>query len=183
MKRVLPILPLLAFLTTASLQSKAQVSVSVNIGAQPQWAPAGYASADYYYLPDIECYYYVPQRQFVYLNGPNWVFSYNLPARCRDYDLYSGYKVVCNGPRPYTHFYNDRVVYARYRGYYGHQPVIRDCGPRGGYYRESYYGGPRGHAYGHYEGRGYERHGYGGRGYEEHGRGHGNEHGHGRHGW
>jgi len=55
---------------------------------------------------------------------------------------------------------------------------VRDCGPRGGYYRESYYGGPRGHGhgYGHYEGRGYE-----GRGYEGHGRGHG--YGHGRHGW
>jgi len=179
MKRVLQVLPLLAFLTTASvLSSKAQVSVSVNIGAQPRWAPAGYASADYYYLPDIECYYYVPQRQFVYLNGPNWEFSYNLPARCRGYDLYSGYKVVCSGPRPYTHFYNDRVVYARFRGYRNCQPVVRDCGPRGGYYRESYYGGPRGHGhgYGHYEGRGYE-----GRGYEGHGRGHG--YGHGRHGW
>jgi hypothetical protein len=162
MKRVLQVLPVLAFLTTASVISvKAQVSVSVNIGAQPMWGPAGYSSVDYYYLPDIECYYYVPRRQFVYLNGPNWEFSYNLPARCRGYDLYSGYKVVCSGPRPYMHFASDRVAYARYRGYYGHQRVIRDCGPRGGYYDgprggyydggPRYYDGPRGHAYGHYK--------------------------------
>src|SRR6185295_13266063 len=125
MKRVLQVLPILAILTTATVfSSKAQVSVSVNIGAQPMWGPAGYASADYYYLPDIECYYYVPRRQFVYLSGPNWVFSYNLPSRYRGYDLYSGYKVVCNGPRPYSHFYHDREVYAHYRGYRG-QPVIR----------------------------------------------------------
>jgi hypothetical protein len=176
MKRVLQILPVLAFLTTASVVSaKAQVSVSVNIGAQPMWAPAGYASAEYYYLPDIECYYYVPRHQFVYLNGPNWMFSYNLPARYSGYDLYGGYKVVCSGPRPYMHFANDRVAYARYRGYYGHQTVIRDYHPRGGYYGGGprYYNAPRGHAHG------YEHHGGYGRGYE-HGNGHGHAHGHGR---
>jgi len=160
MKRVLQVLPIIAILTTATVfSSKAQVSVSVNIGAQPQWGPAGYASADYYYMPDIECYYYVPRQQFVYLSGPNWVFSASLPARYRGYDLYSGYKVVCEGPRPYTHFDRDRVVYARYRGYRG-QPVIRDC-ERGNYGRGDYYDGPRGHAYGHYK-----EHGHG------HGRGH-----------
>lgn len=166
MKRVLQVLPILAILTTASVfSSKAQVSVSVNIGAQPQWGPAGYASVDYYYLPDIECYYYVPRQQFVYLSGPNWVFSANLPARYRGYDLYGGYKVVCEGPRPYSHFYDHRVQYARYRGYRGHQPVIRDCGDgRGGYNdrRGDYYDdGPRGHGRGHYNG---------------HGRGHGRGH-------
>jgi hypothetical protein len=166
MKRVLQVLPVLAFLTTASFVSaKAQVSVNVNIGAQPMWGPAGYESVDYYYLPDIECYYYVPRRQFVYLSGPNWVFSYNLPPRCRGYDLYSGYKVVCSGPRPYMHYEDHRIEYARYRGYRGHQQCIRDCGPRGGYYEQRYYDdGPRGrgHGYGHYK---------------EHG------HGHGHHGW
>ncbi len=125
---------------------------------------------DYYYLPDIECYYYVPQRQFVYLNGPNWVFSYNLPARCRGYDLYSGYKVVCSGPRPYMHYSDHRVTYARYRGYRGHQPVIRDCSPRGGYYERRYYDGPRGHGHGRGHGNGH---------YE----GHGGGHGHGHHRW
>ena len=162
MKRVLQVLPILAILTTATaFSSKAQVSVSVNIGAQPQWGPAGYASVDYYYLPDIECYYYVPRRQFVYMSGPNWVFSYDLPSRYRGYDLYGGYKVVCEGPRPYTHFYDHRVQYARYRGYRGHQRAIRDC--EGG--RGDYYDGPRGrgHGNGHYGGHG------GGRG---HGRGH-----------
>lgn len=153
MKRVLQVLPILAILTTASVfTSRAQVSVNVNIGAQPMWGPAGYASVDYYYLPDIECYYYVPRHQFVYLSGPNWVFSYNLPARYRGYDLYGGYKVVCSGPRPYTHFYEHRVAYARYRGYRG-QPVLRDCRGRGDYYGDH---GPRGrgHGYGHSRGHG-----------------------------
>lgn len=165
MKRALQVLPILAILTTASFySSKAQVSVSVNIGAQPMWGPAGYASVDYYYLPDIECYYYVPRRQFVYLSGPNWVFSYDLPSRCRGYDLYSGYKVVCEGPRPYMHFSDHRVAYSRYRGYRGHQRVWRDCPDEYRGYRE-YNDGPRGHGHGYYR---------------EHGGGHGGGHGHGR---
>jgi hypothetical protein len=164
MKRVLQILPILAILTTASTySSKAQVSVNVNIGAQPMWGPAGYASVDYYYLPDIECYYYVPRQQFVYLNGPNWVFAASLPARYRGYDLYGGYKVVCEGPRPYMHYREHRVNYARYRDYRGHQTCIRDYnGGRGGYDR-----GPRGGGRGH----GHDRHHGGG-----HGRGHGRGH-------
>lgn len=164
MKRVLQVLPVLAILTTASFySSNAQVSVSVNIGAQPMWGPAGYSSVDYYYLPDIECYYYVPKRQFVYLSGPNWVFSYNLPTRYRNYDLYSGYKVVCSGPRPYTHFREHRVTYARYRDYRGHQQCLRDYRGR----RGDYHDGPRGHGHGHHK---------------HHGRGHGHGH-HGRDRW
>jgi hypothetical protein len=164
MKRVLQILPILAILTTASgYSSKAQVSVNVNIGSQPMWGPAGYSSVDYYYLPDIECYYYVPRQQFVYLSGPSWVFSASLPARYRGYDLYGGYKVVCEGPRPYMHYREHRVSYARYRDYRGHQTCIRDYhdGGRGGHYDR----GPRG-GYGRGEGRGHHGHGRG------HGRGH-----------
>lgn len=179
MKRTLSILSAIVVLTTASVsssQAQVNVSVGVNIGAQPMWAPVGYESAEYYYLPDIECYYYVPRRQFVYLNGPNWVFSYNLPSRCRGYDLYSGYKVVCNEPRPYMNFYHDRVVYARYRGYYGHQPVWRDYRGGGPRYYEDGYDHPRGNAWGHERGRGWEEHGRGGwdheRGWERHGRDH-----------
>jgi len=156
--------------------SQAQVNVSVNIGAQPMWGPAGYDAADYYYLPDIECYYYVPRRQFVYMNGPNWVFSANLPARCRNYDLYSGYKVVCSGPRPYSNFSHDRVVYANYRGYRGRQPVIRDYRGRGGYYYAEGRREPGGYRHnGGYDRGGYEHPGRGG--YEhyehDHDRGHG----------
>ena len=166
MKRVLQAIPIITILTTALFfSSQAQVSVNVNIGAQPMWGPAGYASVDYYYLPDIECYYYVPRQQFVYLSGPNWVFSANLPSRYRGYDLYGGYKVVCDGPSPYRRFSHDRVTYARYRGYRGHQPVIRDCGDGRGdrYGRGDHYdrGGSHGHGRGHYK---------------DHGRGHGRGH-------
>ncbi|MBU2045622.1 MAG: hypothetical protein KJ712_02685, partial [Bacteroidetes bacterium] len=71
---------------------EAQVNISVNIGSQPAWGPSGYQHVEYYYLPDIESYYYVPRHQFVYLSNGRWVFSASLPSRYRDYDLYRGYK-------------------------------------------------------------------------------------------
>lgn len=125
----------------------AQVSVTVNVGNQPNWGPTGYDNVNYYYMPDIETYYYVPKHQFIYLNGGNWVFSSSLPERCRSYDLYRGYKVVINDPRPYLHHDNYRARYKHYREYYDQQPVLRD-------HREEYHdhgdeGHGKGHAYGH----------------------------------
>lgn len=96
--------------------AQVRLNVNVNIGSQPVWGPVGYDYVEYYYLPDIQCYYWVPRHEFVYLSGGNWVFSANLPPRYRSYDLYSGYKVVVNEPRAYMHFQDHRVRYAPYRG-------------------------------------------------------------------
>ena len=94
----------------------AQVSVNVNfnVEAQPEWGPAGYNQVNYYYMPDIETYYYVPRHQFVYLNSGHWVFTSTLPQRYHSYDLYRGYKVVLNEPRPYLHHEEYRARYAHY---------------------------------------------------------------------
>ena len=106
--------------------ASAQVSVNVNIGAQPVWGPVGYDYVEYYYMPDIEVYYYVPTRRYIYLNNGNWVFVTALPARYRTYNLYSGYKVVINGPKPYLHFTSHKVVYAKYKGNNGKQVIIKN---------------------------------------------------------
>jgi hypothetical protein len=167
MKRLFSTLSVICVLTTATvIEAQAQVSVSVNIGAQPNWGPVVYDAVEYYYLPDIECYYHVPRRQFVYLSGANWVFSANLPSRYRGYDLYNGYKVVCNEPRAYTHFSHHQVAYSRYRGCRGQQQVWRDH--RGGGRHHGYDRGPRGD-YGRHHGHG-----------RVHGHGHDRGHGHGR---
>jgi len=120
---------LIFLVATGSIISKpatAQVSVSINIGSQPTWGPVGYDYVEYYYLPDIETYYYVPRRQFVYLNNGNWVFATSLPSRYRSYNLYSGYKVVINEPRPYLHYTTHKVKYAKYKGNNGRQVIIRN---------------------------------------------------------
>lgn len=143
--------------------ASAQVSVSVNIGTQPAWGPYGYDYAEYYYMPDIEAYYWVPRRQFVYLNGGNWVFSSSLPGRCNNYDLYSGYKVVINEPNPWMRFNDHRVRYSPYC-HRNDQIVIRD--------RRDYRS--NGRPYFEDRGRGWD---------DDHGRGHGRGHGHGRSRW
>jgi len=123
MRRLL-LIALLGVMGLIPFRSEAQVSVNVNIGSQPSWGPVGYDHVDYYYLPDIESYYYVPKRQFVYLRNNNWVFATSLPSRYRGYDLYNGYKVVINSPTPYHYHKNHKVKYAKYKSNRS-QKVIR----------------------------------------------------------
>lgn len=106
--------------------TRAQVHLNVNIGSQPVWGPVGYDYVDYYYLPDIETYYYVPRRQFIYLNNGQWVFVSALPARYRSYNFYNGYKVVINEPRAYLKFSTHKVFYAKYKGGNRKQVIIRN---------------------------------------------------------
>jgi hypothetical protein len=103
----------------------AQVSLSINIGSQPEWGPTGYDHADYYYMPDIDTYYDVPAHQYVYLENNTWVRRASLPARYSNYNVYNGYKVVVNEPNPWVHATTYRTKYAGYRGRTG-QTIIRD---------------------------------------------------------
>lgn len=111
--------------------SQAQVSVNVNIGSPPSWGPAGYSAVEYYYLPDVQAYYDIRASQFIYFGNGRWVRSRYLPRQYRNYDLYSGYKVVLNdyhGTRPYTYFKNHKAKY--HKGYKG--PQQRTIGQRNG---------------------------------------------------
>jgi hypothetical protein len=114
-----------AVVMASSLQ--AQVSVNVSIGSRPDWGPVGYTEANYYYLPDVEAYYDVRASNFIYVSNGTWIRARYLPNRYRNYDLYSGHKVVLTdyrGSRPYTHFNTHRVKY--YRGYRPQTVVVRD---------------------------------------------------------
>jgi len=128
---------LLALVVTAQdLGAQVKVGVNINIGSQPAWGPVGYDYVDYYYLPDIDAYYYVPNRQFIYLSNGHWVFASSLPVAYHRYDLYSGYKVVVNEPRPYLHANVFRERYANYKGRRNEQVVIRhDNGNHNGWYK------------------------------------------------
>ena len=153
--RKLMVLILLATAAFNSNNASAQVNINVNIGSQPLWGPTGYDYVDYYYLPEIESYYYVPERRFVYLNNGNWIYSPGLPPRHRGYDLYRGYKVVINSPRPYRYFSKHKVKYAKYRSQRS-QPIIK-------YSKNAKYHVSKGHS-----------------GYRSKGKGNGNGKGHGK---
>lgn len=150
MKKIL----LLSVISAASFfigtTANAQFHASINIGIQPAWGPVGYDYAENYYLPDVEAYYNVPRQQFVYFDRGNWIYASSLPGRCRNYDLYSGYKVVMNERDPWCHFDDHRIQYANYR-YRHDQVVIRDGRGYDGYGRgyDNRYGRDRGHDYGY----------------------------------
>lgn len=114
---ILALFAVMAFNSHANAQLR--IGVNVNIGAQPGWGPAAYDEAQYYYLPDYECYYYVPARQFVYLTNGRWTFGASLPTSYGYYDFNSCYKVAVNRPYAYNYFDQDRERYGRYRNYSG----------------------------------------------------------------
>ena len=113
-----------ALLTFTCYFASAQLNVNINIGSQPLWGPVGYDRVDYYYLPDVDAYYYVPQKQFIYLSNGKWTFSVGLPASYKNYDLYSGYKVVINTPEPYHHHKTHKIKYAKYKSHKNKQTII-----------------------------------------------------------
>jgi hypothetical protein len=169
MKRLI-VIAILGIATIAATPAKAQVSVNINIGAQPDWGPRGYNYVDYYYLPEVESYYYVPTRKFIYLSGGTWIHTSNLPGRYRHYDLHNGRKVVINGNRPYLRHHDYQRRYASNYSY----SKPRRVSERTSYYKadskhyrkqeKNYYKGNK-HDRGRDQGRDYDR---GGRGNGRH---------------
>ena len=125
MKKIKLIIPALMLLFLGGF-AQAQVSVSLTFGSPPLWGPVGFAEARYYYLPDVEAYYNVQTEMFMYAENGIWIESYYLPVVYRNYDLYSGYKVVLadyHGYRPYDRFTYHKQHYRR--GYrVAHQRTI-----------------------------------------------------------
>lgn len=111
---------ILGVLLLIANMTQGQVSVNVNIGTVPDWGPAGYRNMEYYYLPDIQSYYDVRASQFIYFGGGKWVRSGRLPRHHRNYDLYTGHKVVLtdyHGRTPYIYYDKHRVKY--HKGHHG----------------------------------------------------------------
>lgn len=125
MKRIV-LAVIIGVASLSSISTKAQVSLSVNIGQQPGWGPVSHQQAAYYYLPDIESYYQVANKQYIYQSNGRWITSKSLPSRYRNYDLYKGYKVVMNSPKPYLSHASNVKQYNKFKGNNGKQMVIRD---------------------------------------------------------
>jgi hypothetical protein len=123
-----------------SVLAHSQVSVNVNIGTPPNWGPVGYDDSRYYFLPDIDIYYDVTQSQYIYLDNGVWVRERSVPARYRNYDFYSGYKVVLRdykGSKPYSYHSKHRAAYPK--GYVGKPQKNRGSKPDKGYKSEGKY--------------------------------------------
>ena len=113
-----------------SAGAQVRVSFHANIGNQPLWGPAGYDYAPFYYLPDLDMYYDVQVRQFVYFDRGRWIYTTALPVNYRNYDLYGGYKVVINDQRPFMRHDAYRNQYKRFKNYRNRQVIIRNSHDR-----------------------------------------------------
>jgi hypothetical protein len=127
MRYILALFAAVLLSSALSAPAKAQVNINVNynVDRQPIWGPTGYDHVDYYYLPDIDVYYYVPQHRYFYFEREQWRNSTSLPSRYRGFDFYHSYKVVVNEPTPYRNDKMYRDKYASYKGRHD-QEVIRD---------------------------------------------------------
>lgn len=83
----------------------------------PEWAPPMYQGARYYYIPDIETYYDLSNRSFVYYNSGQWLYSPTLPSIYADYDLYSGFAVTLSA-NAYQPWLRHQYYISNYPRYY-----------------------------------------------------------------
>jgi hypothetical protein len=92
----------------------------------PVWAKAAPVNVNYYYLPDIQTYYDVPAKRYIYLNNGSWVRTSALPARYKGYNLYNSNPVFLKdykGNSPYTLY---KVHKVKYKGNGKWKPVHHD---------------------------------------------------------
>ena len=104
--------------------TQAQVSINVNFGTPPVWAPAEPVATQYYYLPDIDAYYDVPAQHFIYVKKGVWVRTERLPARYSTYNLSSGrvvYLTDYKGSKPYSCHKNHKLKYKGKKYYSNHE--------------------------------------------------------------
>lgn len=105
--------------------AKAQTPQQTNIERQPDWGPAGYELAQFYYIPALDVYYDVEAAQFRIEENGRWAAVGTLPERFGEYDLNACYKVVMNGEAPWRNHTNHTFVYDGYRNKRFRQQTIR----------------------------------------------------------
>ena len=78
-----------------------------------------------YDIPDIDVYYSVADRQYIYNDGTTWIHVASLPVRYSSYDPYTSYKVVINESTPYQNNGKHSSQYGHFKGSRD-QEVIRN---------------------------------------------------------
>ena len=115
-----------AVLLSTAVEAQIRINLGFNVDRQPIWGPAGYDHAEYYYLPDIEAYYSVPQHMYYFQERGRWIGRSTLPPRYRNFDLYGAHKEVINERSPWRNHAMYRDKYASFKGQHDQQP-IRDA--------------------------------------------------------
>jgi hypothetical protein len=114
LKFLLSAILFIAFGAAQAQVEKTTTTSTTTTTSLPDWGVAGSDNARYYYLPDIETYYDIRAKDYVYMNNGKWIRSTELPVTYKDYDLYNGYKVVLTDDKePFADFDRMKVKYAK----------------------------------------------------------------------
>ena len=114
--------------------AKAQIGfhLNVNLGPRPVYVAPAPVVNDYYYLPDAEAYYSVPEHVYYYQSGGRWICGPHLVGRYRDYDYNRLRHFQVNEARPYLRNdfyrarYNNPQFAAGYRNVNYGRPAYRN---------------------------------------------------------
>lgn len=125
MKKWISIIAVMCISIMSIPKAHSQINIQINIGSQPAWGPTGYDYAHYYYFPDYNFYYDVMTAQYIIYRRNSWVYTSAIPASY-GFNPYRAYKVVVNQQNPYAYNATHIRNYARYKGQWARQPLIRD---------------------------------------------------------
>ncbi len=136
MRRLNGLTVMAVILLSVSLFSSCDLYTYSAVGVQmryenPQWAPPYSAGVRYYYIPDIEAYYDLSTREFVYLSNGQWYYSASCPSNYTGFDLNDCFTVALdvNIYQPWMHhqYYVSHYPRYYYRDYYDHSniPYVR----------------------------------------------------------
>ncbi|QJD98133.1 hypothetical protein HH214_20765 [Mucilaginibacter robiniae] len=131
-----------------SADAQVGVHVGFNLGPVSVHLAAPVASApvydDFYYLPDEEAYYSVPEHCYYYNDGDEWISAAYLPGRFHDIDWRSARRYEVRAQRPYMNHSFYRSKFGGFNGgynrdmYANRMPDRRgDWNNRGGRFQDS----------------------------------------------
>ncbi len=137
----------IAFISAIALSSllynsaKAQIRVHLGIhfASRPVYVPARVVVAqpvsdeysepanydgdeDYYYLPEVDAYYSIPEQCYYYNDGGSWVSAAYLPGAYRNYDWRAARRFEVHAHRPFMHndYYRTRYNGVAFNGRWDH---------------------------------------------------------------
>ncbi|MEO6851815.1 MAG: hypothetical protein ABI203_07920, partial [Mucilaginibacter sp.] len=113
--------------------AQVRIRVGFNFGSRPVYAPARVVVAqpaeyyepanydgdeDYYYLPEVDAYYSVPEQCYYYNDGGQWISAAYLPGAYRDFDWRRARRFEVHAPRPFMHndYYRQRYNGVAFNG-------------------------------------------------------------------
>ena len=120
------VLLFVSLFSACDLYTYVPVSTQVSYD-NPAWAPSYVQGVRYYYLPDIEAYYDLSDREFVYLDNGQWSYSQGLPSVYAGFDLANCFTIALDyntyQPWMHHHYYVSHYPRYYYRDYYDHSNI------------------------------------------------------------